>query len=502
MNPKLLLALLFLDISECSRIQNEHKLSFLRRKGEQTKVTPAPLNTMTKTPNSKPAKRGSMFPCLFGGKKKETAKVAPIFSPTSKIESFDKNKSSKVAPHDFNPIKSTAVVFPDENIFLTKDDGSDKSLNGTLATSTDSNLSDGSNELVIENLNQMKVDRLYADCQQLIENNNSRFFEKTLLRLRPFISDTEILEFLAKVAEKDQIEFVRVLFKTFPSFSAFPSDLFFKVVNKKDPKMLELFLKQGKSDTTRQLRDDYGMRPFEVVAEENFAQGLELMIDYWDDTKIFWLPRALDIAIMHESVDTIKAVIDKLTAEGKPLNLTLKKSSLLKLIVRSLEKKNIDILKLLVTSTSTDFLNDIHKSVVDHSRYNPIRAAIESDYIEGLELMVDHFGVDILKQIDNLGNSAFLLAANYLSSKVTLYIASKCPDQINSVNNEGNNALHLAFSHSFVPIDFLESLADFGIDWDQENSVGQAAIELMIDNENFSEDYITKIYENHIEKSE
>jgi predicted transcriptional regulator len=127
---------------------------------------------------------------------------------------------------------------------------------------------------------------------------------------------------------------------------------------------------------------------------------------------------------------------------------------------------------------TTTFLKDNHgdlnyfKSKDIH--LNPVIKAISVDFVKGLYYMVNHFGVEILTQVDDLGFSVFLIAVHYLSSKCTKYIATVCPDQIKNTDINGNIALHIAIKTNSSKVNkFVKAVADIGIDWEHKNSSGK-----------------------------
>lgn len=507
MNPKIVAVLFLFKTFSCAEISSQNrqrpalpwlKHSNLRRAESVRKVAPEYQGFIHK---NKSNERGSIFPSwLFGGNK-DAVKVAPENSQGVMIEPANTQKSSKVAPHDINQLKPTTAIVT-ENLRKSSR-SSDETCETCKASSIDSNSSADSNEIAIENLSAKEIKRLYSECSAYTRSKNFESFKRAMNRLKPFLNDTKILKLLKAAVQSDLTDFVRFLFENFHLLSTLPSDLIFEVLDKRQSDILELII-EHRINTDSNLTNGSGMHPYEVAAKMNYAEGLEFMINHWSDTKLAWLPKALNIALEYESVDALAVILNALkeSSTGKTLDSILSKSTLLRKITKTLLTRNRKLLKPLIKSLSKTFLNDIddHKCKWDEKSFDPVRKAIEMDYTEGLQIMVKHFGVEILKKLDNLGYSSFLVAAHYLSPDTARYIASVCPELIHSIDTLGNNALHLAFNHECNPLAFVHSIADLGIDWDRENDQGKSAVDLMLDNEFVTDAEIENIYEKYIEK--
>ena len=489
MNPEILIILLLFKAFECAEVETSKKsLPFLKWKensGKMKKVVPISDSRIDSEPISQSqdiqtSASGYSFPSwLRGGKNSVTVKVSPIDIDKVNVNEGIKRRTSKINPEIVTPVKLLSSIKHEEEEFLFDSFRSDL----TEVTSLESPLSDSGRSTFFSNaLSEKEVDQLFGDCKKFIEKGKFLFFRFALIKIKSYINNLRIVALLEESIKYQRLDCAELLFEHFDHLTVLPSKVIFMALKTEKSRIINFILK-NRTIEDQNLKEDMFMAPYESAAMMNQHKAIKSMMNQWSDTKLIWLPKVFNIAISYESVKTLKTVIKNLKISDRieSLDSVFNKFMLLGFIIKSVERKSMPLLTTLIDALSKDFLNDkdIHFKI-DEIHSNPVIKAISADFDQGLKYMVDHFGVEIIKQKDNLGYTAFHVAFHYLSPRTAKYIASICPDQINSTDIMGNNALHIVLRDTTAnPMKFFESISELGIDWEMKNFEGKTPSDLL-----------------------
>lgn len=485
MNPQVLIVLLLFTGFESAEVKTDRNslpfLKWMENSANLKKIMPvseAKLDnkSISRSRDIKTSDGGYSFPSwLRGGKTSSNFKVSPIDIVEINKGTMHNTSKVKINP-DFGTQRCSSMAPDDENSFRS---------DSTDFMSLGSPLSDSERSTFFANtLSEMEVDQLYGDCKKFIAKKKFLFFRFALIKIKPFISNPRIVKLLEESVKHQQLNCIELLFDHFDHLSALPSKVIFMALETGKSRIIDFILK-NRTIEDQNLKNGSYMGPYELATMMDQYKSVKTMMNLWSETKLIWLPKALNIAISFESVKTLKSILDdlKLSDGIERLDLVFNKFMLLGFIIKSLDRKNIPLLTSLIKALSRDFLNDndIYFKI-DEIHSNPVIKAISLDFEKGLKYMVHHFGVNIVKQQDNLGYTAFLVASHYLSPKTANYIASVCPDQIHSTDIMGNNALHIASRNTTSnPMEFIESISELGIDWEMKNFEGKTASDFLND---------------------
>jgi hypothetical protein len=503
-----LMTLLFLFKGIEGAVYNgkEEGLPFLKRRPD-TKVTPfspeniIPASTISLTAlQSRKQGRFSFLSRLRGGR--ATNKIAPdamkvvVSAPPDVVIIEGIKKSSKtlakVNPENYTPAP------PIRNFSLESiNTETDKTETLSLGSPTSE---EERNKFFFHTLSEEEVDLLYEDCKKFIKKGKFFIFRFALIKIESYITNERLIELLELAVKHKILECIEFLFDHFDHLAFLPSNAIFIAIGTGMSRIIEPIIR-NRTVEDQNLRGEQNYRPYEVAAELNKHKVMKIMLEKWDETKLAWIPRAISMALSYESVETLNVIIENLKQDNiKYLNSVIEKFTIIGFINKSLGRKNMACLTALIDFLPSTFLKDNHGDLnyfkSNDIHLNPVIKAISVDFVKGLDYMVNHFGVEILKQVDDLGFSVFLIAAHYLSSKCTKYIATVCPDQIKNTDINGDNALHIAIKTNSSKVNkFVKAVADIGIDWEHKNSSGKTASALLNDSQCFNQKDIEKIKE-------
>lgn len=341
---------------------------------------------------------------------------------------------------------------------------------------------------------------LFEGCVRCINKGEIKVFKNilnTALKLNYF--DVEKLNLLLEISIKSiKIEFVEILFQTFPCLKFTSNDVIFWIIQSKNCPLLEVLLKH-RGGIDLELINKEGLSPFDVCAKNNFWKGIRYMSHFYENTSIRIYSVALRFAISSRNYMSVKSLIHGINRNFGSFANSINKTSIIRFIVYALDTKNLNIIKFILNNSPKNVLNFeseeilLFKSEIFENHLSPVFKVIRDDFLEGFMCLLDRFGIELLDKRDHKGLTPLLMAASLGNVRFFRMINSLRPELIDQVDFKGNNSLHLAFSLT-DPMPFINSVLDLNLDWDHFNEDQQSPIDILITHPSINSEDIVLLY--------
>ena len=268
-----------------------------------------------------------------------------------------------------------------------------------------------------------------------------------------------------------------------PQIATWPSLCIFNAIIIRNPDILQEVIDfRGIRDYN--LKSSEGLSPIESAAKYNFPEGIEILCNSYVALRqkrklklpfFFKDTSPLKVAIWFKSTNALTSLVHEIVKYGS-LDYIYSIADMIKLINQTITTKNSDALKVILENIVTKTVKYFHNS---SELYNPIQNSIKCDFMEGFDLLVEHFGCEILGIKNVHEKNAFLFAI--LLGKY--HFVNKMPHLNNQIifdlDRNGNNALHLAIRlhHSF---DNILQLVNLGIPLNAPNFNEQTPLDYIL----------------------
>ena len=322
--------------------------------------------------------------------------------------------------------------------------------------------------------------KYFDGCFSCISNGYVNIFHYTLITSikTRLISEYNLLLLLEHAFSLNKPIFAQILFEMFPALSYLPTKSIFHAINNKNISSLQLILDHRRLSDIN-LVDEYGYTPFEKAAMIDFHEGIKVMVNYLIQPKVNMFLRTINTAVSYESLQSVRELFLAFERCGRQ-SLILHRHYFMSFRKISIKKQNAELLRLVLDHTPKN--DNCHLSSNRKLReeyFELINETIILNFIDGFHVLVEYFGTDILKVSDASLRTPFLISALHGNYQFALEIAKIDPEQIHSVDKNGDNALHLALKNLENPFEFIKSILNLNINWEQKNNENEAPIEIL-----------------------
>lgn len=342
---------------------------------------------------------------------------------------------------------------------------------------------------------------LFDGCVRCINKGEIKIFKNILnsaLKLNNYF-DVEKLNLLLEISIKSiKIDFVEILFQTFPCLKFTSTDVIFWIIKSKNCPLLEVLLKyRGGIDL--ELKNMEGLSPFDVCAKNNFWEGIRYMSRFYENPSIRVYSLALRFAISSRNYISVQALISGINRNFGSFANAINKTTIIGFIINAIDSKNLSIIKYILDNSPKNVLSFegedmlLFKSEIFENYLSPVFKVIRDDFLEGFMCLLDRFGIELLDKRDHKGLTPLLMAASLGNVRFFRMIHSLRPESIDQVDFEGNNSLHLAFSLT-DPMSFINSVLDLNLDWNHFNEEHQSPIDILINHPSIKSEDIILVY--------
>ena len=323
------------------------------------------------------------------------------------------------------------------------------------------------------------------------------------------IAEYQLILLLEHSINVNKPNFAKVLFEMFPKLAFLPTNVIFSAIRSRNIVALNLILENRKIIDMNNL-DEIGFNPLEKAAMIDFVEGIQIMTltltELMEEREIELhriiklISGSINVAITYKTLFSLKELFGQLRKCGK-IELLLSSKDFMQYINSAIIEKDTEILKLILDNTP----KTLYKQPITSNLHNTlIEKFISSDFMEGFNLLLEHFGKDFIMQRDDFGRTPFLISAIYGNYGFALKIAAVDPEQIHSVDHHGNNAYHLVSGNkdSKKSLEFVEKIIHLNINWGHLNNDRVVPIELFCDkNAEKIDVYFNLIFSNCVEQS-
>ena len=318
-----------------------------------------------------------------------------------------------------------------------------------------------------------------------IISNNLVLFESIL----KFLSTIDTLEnerlsyLFERTISMGNLTYIRLVIMYLPQLADVPSLCIFKAILSKQTEILEEIVKfRGVKDFDKISNE--GLTPIEMASKLNFFEGIEIICKYHRmNSSTAKLPNffressSLKLAIIFKSTEAFRTIINEIVSY-RPLDLVYSGDAIAKLILIAITAKDQEALKLLLEGISKKPIRSLQ---IAHESNDPIRHAINCNYMAGFDLLVEHFGVIILEFIDSRGRDSFLFAIRSGKFDFAFKIAELNRNVIAARDLSGNNALHTALKNSnSQSIESILRLTRLKVSWYTPNYDDMTPIDILL----------------------
>lgn len=345
-----------------------------------------------------------------------------------------------------------------------------------------------------ENLLKFEAHRLNLvnGCNTCIEFDQMTGLEKILQTATNFNyfngENEDVIALIEASLVRSRFEAVRLLTNTFPSLAQVTSRYIFWAVRAENLTALNFIALNYGTDAV----NDNGMNVLELAAQRDYWQGIEVLLRLNQNPSAEVYFNAVIVAVASNSVRSLNLLINEIDRIWS-FRDAVERIAIKRLIIQALEIGNGRSLSTILSASPADILTvNIEPGTAASTAQlfelllDPIRKAIELDFLEGLNILVQFGGIDLVSRRDCLGRTPFLCAAYEGKAKIAKYIAELDPTQVNAVDSDGNNALHLAFIFLKSPMPFVKKIRHLYIDWEQLNKNNLSPIDICLDRTSIS----------------
>ena len=313
---------------------------------------------------------------------------------------------------------------------------------------------------------------LYIGLMTCVSNGHTVLF-KSILKYAGRIEDKNLAEFLDEAVQKQNFEFVQLLFEHFPILSSIYSKCLYYCM---DAKNLEIFafIWQFRGDRDLRLSTHYNLNLLEYAAAINFPEAIEIFCSCETGLNILTKTAfALRIAILSGSTEALKTLVYFISMIAH-LDLVYDELEISALLKTAVVCSDHFALKLILNNLFSDNLKNFDFYHIEHLRQckNLIHFTIEKDDKESFLALLDKFNPSSLDIVDSFGRNAFLVAAFHGKYDYAVLIAALRPNSIYTCDIFFNNALHLLLIQNH-PSEVIKSFSNtFELDWRAVNANG------------------------------
>lgn len=220
----------------------------------------------------------------------------------------------------------------------------------------------------------------------------SEFEEKIEDKIsRKIFSTEQIVEFLEYSAKYNRPLLIELLYWHYPILRSLKTQAVFKALEYSNHQALKALLTKSKSGNFDAVNEN-GLKPFEVAAiNDDDIRPLEIMKEYWGVG--YWMPAALLASIRAGSMNCFIFLVDNLKG-WLWLDDFIQKAIILEFINAVIIKKHTKMLEILLKSISREFEGITDSNLKDD---HPVFKAINNNYPDGVNCLVQRFGSDILE---------------------------------------------------------------------------------------------------------
>ena len=327
---------------------------------------------------------------------------------------------------------------------------------------------------------------LYSGCFICIYNDNYKLFKLIVCEIyrNNFKMEQKLVNLLGQAVINGKLEYLKLLLKMFPTLSDFRSTCLFLAINYKNTTVMNYLLTFEEDLNYRELSCS-GYNLIEYAVKKNFSEGVEILCKTEGIPAKFFGIFTLKTAINCGANESLGILLKQITRNFS-LDLIFTSLEISLLIKKCLTKRNSVALKMIlesVSSRSLEYFQVLNEEKAANN-YNFITYAIEIDFIEAFDILVDHFGVEALEQVDNLGNSPFLIAVTNGSIELIQRIEKLNHKSVHITDNNQNNALHLALQLK-QSYQVINTISGFNLNWEAENFESLTPIDLLKHLSNF-----------------
>ena len=347
-------------------------------------------------------------------------------------------------------------------------------------------------ELGLERLNQLLLEhhlkelKLFEGILKSFQSRNYRIYEKLVIIAKDerLLTDAHLHRMAEEAAQTYHSEFLKCIYENFPHLNYQNSNCIFIAIRIKNLQTLHVILEyRGNSDLL--ICNGDGLSAFDLAARNDFWQGIQLMAHTMGVPFCNIYTNAMRVAIVSDSTKSFTTLMEEITNHG-PFYTFISKRLILRFINYAFNIKNLDIARSILKNSPTDIL--WHKEVlgafdeVVMSLYlNPIFHTVQMGYLDGFLLLINFFGLKVLELRDSEHRTPILFAAHCGNSVFVKLIAALNTKQILQKDANGNNLLHIALKSLPDPAPFIKEILCLDFDWDQQNNLGESAIDIFTD---------------------
>lgn len=350
----------------------------------------------------------------------------------------------------------------------------------------------GKSILKEEGMFDFDIADLYSGALSCLSSDYLSMFKIIILTLSKTSFNHGILKLLIeKAVIHKRSEYLEEIFKLFSEITIPLSFCLFTAIEFDNLDMIKVILKY-RGDSDFEVNNDEGYNPIELAIRRNLPDAIELFSNYYGKFKEKSL-EAIKLAILWNSFDALKKFIEIIcSSENDFLDSIYLKSSICSFLNLTISSKNISALKLLLENISSKSLKKFYSPEFDMKiilkDFNPLILSINLNFIDGLKVLIDHFGIEALNLKDQLGRNSFLYSLTVEDYNTSLLIADLNPRIINDIDKFGNNALHLLLNQN-CPFDIIKTFADkYNFNWNQKNSNYLSPLDLLKETKELDEE--------------
>lgn len=324
---------------------------------------------------------------------------------------------------------------------------------------------------------------LYSGAFTALESGHFKLFKFIILKLKKSsIIKQEIDNLLEKAVSLDKVQFAQFLFDVFGFLSYSDSPILFFAIRNRNIEMTRMII-SFKGVPTIYKCFYFDMRALEIAAKFNFHEGIRYFLWIDDRIDLTLIASAIKVAIRFHSFEALQTLIEDVAAYN-PLDDIYSKSFINVFLSTSITYRNEDAIKFIlrkITYKSIDELGHDFENVHTSNIYfcNMIHYSIKCKFEQGLDALIEHFGIKSLEATDGLGRTPFLLAINYKSLYYAVKIAQLNPKSVMIPDIGGNTALHFMITSGYS-LEFIKEISDLNLlCWETRNNSNLTPLDIL-----------------------
>ena len=326
-----------------------------------------------------------------------------------------------------------------------------------------------------------------------------------LAKSEDVLTDYSLVLILEEAVQTYHPEYLTNLFTVFPQLSHLPTESIFMAIIIRNLQVLKVIVNNRIQDDLFNINSD-GLTPFDLAARKDFWQAIHIMARAFKKLLINIYTNAMRTSIMSNSLRTFTSLMTEINGIG-PFNVAVSKMTIISFFINALDIGNLEIVKLLLFNSPSDILSCVELegpfgqfNDAKSTYFNPIFHAIKQDYLDGFLAFINYYGMEILNFRDNYSRTPLLMASICGNANIVRIIAALDSKLILHTDLRGNNALHIAIKNLDDPISFIKEVLFLDFDWDQENDLGESAVDILSELPNISLENLSVVYNKYIQK--